>query len=130
MENELSHKIIGAAIEVHKVLGGPGFLESIYESALCPELVLQGCKIQRQLPIDVLYKGTKIKDPFFIGIVVDNEVIIEVKVTEKNHSLFESQVLTYLRLTGKRLGLVINFGNTYVKAGICRIVNGLCDDFY
>ena len=125
MENEISHKIIGAAIEVHKTLGGPGLLESIYEAALCQELVLQGLQIQRQLAVQVIYKGISIKDQLYLDILVDNKVIIEVKATEKNNSLYESQLLTYLRLTGMKLGLLINFNNYQIKDGITRIVNGL-----
>ena len=125
MENELSYKIIGAAIEVHRTLGGPGLLESIYEAALCHELTLQGLQIQRQLPVQVIYKGIMIKDPLYVDILVDKKVVIEVKATEKNHPIYETQVLTYLRLSGVKLGLLINFGNSQVKDGIARIVNGL-----
>jgi GxxExxY protein len=125
MENEISNKIIGAAIEVHRTLGGPGLLESIYEAALCHELRLQGLQIQRQVPIEVIYKDVKIKEPLYIDILVEDKVIIEVKATEKNNLIFETQILTYLRLTGKKLGLLINFGEIYVKNGIKRIVNGL-----
>ncbi len=125
MENELSGEIIGAAIEVHRTLGGPGLLESIYEAALCHELMLRGIKHKRQLPVPVVYKRITIRDPLFIDILVENEVIIEVKATEKNHPIHETQVLTYLRLTGKKLGLVINFGCSHVRDGIFRVVNGL-----
>lgn len=125
MENELSHIIIGAAIEVHRVLGGPGLLESVYEAALCHELTLLGLPIKRQFPVPVIYKGMVIKDPLFIDILVDNKVIIEVKATEKNIPIYATQVLTYLRLTDIKLGLVINFGNAYVKDGIVRVVNDL-----
>jgi GxxExxY protein len=125
MENELSHKIIGAAIEVHRTLGGPGLLESIYESALCYELSLQGLNVQRQLAIPVLYKGSFIKDPLYVDVIVENKVIVEVKATEKDHPIFETQTLTYLRLTGIKLGLLINFGKDHVKDGISRIVNNL-----
>lgn len=125
MENDLSHKIIGASIEVHRTLGGPGLLESIYEAALCHELALRGLRIQRQWPVYVTYKGVAIRDPLFIDILVEDSVIIEVKATEKNHPIYETQVLTYLRLTGIKLGLLINFGNSHVKDGVSRIVNGL-----
>lgn len=125
MENEIAHKIIGAAIEVHRTLGGSGLLESIYESALCHELTLQGLQIQRQLPVQVVYKGTTIRDPLFLDILVNNKVIIEIKATDKNHPIYETQLLTYLRLTGIKLGLLINFGNNRVKDGIARVVNGL-----
>lgn len=125
MENELARAIIGAAIEVHRTLGGPGLLESVYEAALCHELTLQGLKIQRQLPVHVVYKGVAIKEPLYVDILANQKVIIEVKATEKNHPIFETQVLTYLRLTSIKLGLLINFGNSHVKDGIARVVNGL-----
>jgi GxxExxY protein len=125
MENELSNKIIGAAIEVHRALGGPGLLESVYEAALCHELMLQGIKYKRQLAVPVVYKGITIRDPLFIDILVEGEVVVEVKAVEKNHPIYETQVLTYLRLTDKKLGLVINFGSSRVKDGIFRVVNGL-----
>lgn len=125
MENELSHEIIGAAIEVHRTLGGPGLLESIYEAALCHELTLRGLCIQKQLPVQVVYKGIAIKDPLYVDILVENKVIVEVKATEKIHPVYEMQVLTYLRLTGVKLGLLINFGHHHVKDGISRVVNEL-----
>jgi GxxExxY protein len=125
MENELSNRIIGAAIEVHRTLGGPGLLESIYEAALCRELTLQGFSIQRQKPVQVSYKGEIIKDPLFVDILVNDKVVVEVKATEKNYPVYEAQVLTYLRLTGIKLGLLINFGYSYVSDGISRVVNGL-----
>jgi len=125
MENELSHKIIGAAIEVHRVLGGPGLLESVYEAALCRELCLQGFNIQRQLAVPVVYKEEEVKDPFYLDILVDDKVIIEVKASEQEHSIYKAQLLTYLRLTKKKLGLLINFGQKYVKDGIFRVVNDL-----
>ena len=123
-ENPLSYKIIGAAIEVHRTLGGPGLLESIYESALCHELCLHGLKVRSQVPIEVNYKGMKIKDPLFLDILVDDCLIVEVKATEKANPIHEVQLLTYLRLTGLRLGLVINFGAKQVKEGIKRVING------
>jgi GxxExxY protein len=123
-ENPLSYKIIGAAIEVHRTLGGPGLLESIYESALCHELSLQGLKISSQVPVEVKYKGVKIRDPLFLDILVDNRIIVEVKATEKENLIHEVQLLTYLRLTGLRLGLLINFGARQVKEGIKRVING------
>jgi GxxExxY protein len=123
LENTLSYKIIGAAIEVHRTLGGPGLLEKIYESALCHELTLQGLRVQTQVPIDVNYKGCKIRDPLFLDILVDDRIIVEVKAAVKEHP-HEVQLLTYLRLTGLRLGLVINFGSRHLKDGISRVVNG------
>jgi GxxExxY protein len=125
MENEISYKIIGAAIEVHRLLGGPGLLESIYESALCHELTLNGLKIQRQKHIPVIYKGVMIRESYLLDILVENKVIIEVKATEKEFEIHKAQLLTYLRLTNIKLGLLINFGRSCVKDGICRVINGL-----
>lgn len=120
-EDELSHQIIGASIEVHRTLGGPGLLESIYESSLCHELMLRGLHVQRQRCVQVIYKGVTIREPLFVDILVENKVLVEVKATEKNHPIYETQVLTYLRLTGIKLGLLVNFGAPYVKDDISRI---------
>jgi GxxExxY protein len=125
MENEISHKIIGAAIEVHKVLGGPGLLEGVYESCLCRELAIRGLKTERQLAVPVLYKNSVVREPLYIDILVEGVVIVEVKATEKLHPIYEVQLLTYLRLTGKKLGLLVNFGQQHIKGGITRVVNGL-----
>lgn len=126
MENELSHHIIGAAIEVHQVLGGPGLLESIYEAALCYELTSRGLQIQRQCPVIISYKGEIIKESIFADILVNEKVIIEVKATEHNHPIHKTQLLTYLRLTNLKLGLLINFGiGPQLKEGISRVINGV-----
>lgn len=125
MENEISHKIIGAAIEVHKILGGPGLLEGVYESCLCHELALRGLKTERQLAVPVIYKNSVVREPLYIDILVEGIVIVEVKATEKLHPIYEVQLLTYLRLTGRKLGLLVNFGQQYVKDGITRVVNDL-----
>lgn len=124
IEDELSNKIIGACIEVHKTLGGPGLLESIYEAALCHELKLRGLRIHQQKPVQVIYKGESIKEPLFIDILVEGRVLIEVKATEKNHPIYETQILTYLKLSKLKLGLLVNFGSNYVKDGISRVING------
>lgn len=125
MENEISHKIIGAAIEVHRILGGPGLLEGVYESCFCHELLLRGLKIERQLAVPVSYKGTAVREPLYIDILVQGIVIVEVKAVEKLHPIHQIQLLTYLRLTGRKLGLLVNFGQEYVKDGITRVVNRL-----
>ncbi|MBA3956984.1 MAG: GxxExxY protein [Parachlamydiaceae bacterium] len=124
-EDEISHKIIGAAIEVHRVLGGPGLLESVYESSLCHELNLRGLQIQKQLVVPVKYKNTVVRDSLILDILVESKVIIEVKATEKEHAIHKTQLLTYLRLTGIKLGFLINFGQPSVKEGIHRVVNNL-----
>src|SRR5262245_32892536 len=95
MENEISHKIIGAAIEVHRILGGPGLLEGVYESCLCYELALQGLKTERQLAVSVIYKNSVIREPLYIDILVEGIVIVEAKATEKLHPIYEVQLLTY-----------------------------------
>jgi GxxExxY protein len=125
IENAISYEVIGAAIEVHRTLGGPGLLESIYESSLSHELVLRGLKVQKQLIVPVKYKDVVVREPLCLDLLVENKVIIEVKATEKEHAIHQAQLLTYLRLTGKKLGLLINFGQDCVKNGIVRVVNGL-----
>ncbi len=124
MEDELSFKIVGAAIEVHRHLGGPGLLESIYESALCQELLLKGMRVKRQLPVTVKYKDVVIRDPLYLDILVEDKVIVEVKAVEKDNPIFKTQLLTYLRLTDLKLGLIINFGKYQVRDGVHRIING------
>lgn len=122
--NNITHNIIGAAIEVHKVLGGPGLIESVYESCLCQELILRGLTVKRQLSVPVMYKGSLVRDPLFIDILVDESIIIEVKAVENLHPIHEVQLLTYLRLTDRRLGLLINFGQESIKSGVRRVING------
>ena len=126
-ENELSHVIIGAAIEVHKELGGPGLFEDIYEEALCAELALRGIQVERQIEIPVVYKGKRLNKKYRLDVLAEDLVIVEIKATEEHHPIHEVQLLTHLRLTGKKLGLLINFGQQYLKNGIHRIVNGLED---
>jgi GxxExxY protein len=124
-EDEISYKVIGAAIEVHKTLGGPGLLEGVYESCLYYELKLRGLKVERQVRVPVTYKGEEVREPLVIDLIVEDKLIIEVKATEKDSPIHEVQLLTYLKLTGKKLGLLINFGRKSVKEGTSRVVNGL-----
>lgn len=124
-ENELSKIIIGAAIEAHRQLGGAGLLEDVYEEALCHELESQGILVARQLSVPVTYKGKRLKKPLTLDVLVGDKVIVETKACEKYNPLFGAQLLTYLRLSGKKLGLVINFGEERVSNGIHRVVNGL-----
>jgi GxxExxY protein len=121
--NFLSGQILDAAIEVHRVLGGPGLLESVYEEALAFELELRGHKVETQKAIPVTYKDRSIKQPLFLDLLVSDEIIVEVKSSEKFNPVFKAQLLTYLRLTNRSLGLIINFGEKYVKDGFHRIVN-------
>ena len=124
-ENELSNIIIGAAIDVHKELGGPGLLEDVYEECLCDELSLRKVEVDRQIDVPIVYKGKRLKKPLTLDVLVGDKVIVEAKAAEKHNPIFEAQLLTYLRLTGKKLGLVINFGEKRVTDGIRRVVNGL-----
>jgi len=124
-ENEISRIIYEAAIEVHKTLGGPGLLESIYEEALAYELTLRGLNVSRQMQVPVIYKNFKLTESLVIDILVEDKVIIECKATNQYNQIFEIQTMTYLRLTGLKLGMIINFGEPLVKNGIHRVVNNL-----
>jgi GxxExxY protein len=124
-ENQLSQIIVDAAIEVHRTLGGPGLLESIYRDALTIEIQSRGAMIEREKLVPVKYKGHVISTPLRLDLLVGGLVVVECKAVTSYNSIFESQVLTYLRLTGLKLGLVINFGQRLVKHGIHRVVNGL-----
>lgn len=127
-ENDLSHIIIGAAIEVHRVLGGPGLLEDIYEEALCFELQLRGIRVQRQVNVPVVYKGHVLGELYRIDLLVEEKIIVECKAVEDDHPIHRAQCLTSLNVTGRNLGLVINFGRQKVKVGIHRVVNEFSED--
>ena len=122
-ENELSYQIISAAIEVHRILGGPGLLEAVYEEALAWELNERKFEVERQKVVPITYKGVQLATPLCLDLVVNNLVIVECKATTEYNKIFETQTMTYLKLTGLKLGLVINFGEKYVKNGIHRVVN-------
>ena len=124
-ENEVSRVIVEAAIEVHRELGGPGLLEGVYEEALVEELQMRGMRIERQQPVPINYKGKVLATPLRLDLRVNDLVLVECKAVLAHNKLFESQILTYLRLTGLKLGLVINFGQRLVKDGVHRVVNGL-----
>ena len=124
-ENEISKVIVDAAIEVHRTLGGPGLLESVYQEALAWELILRGQKVEREKQVSLLYKNHQLATPLKIDLLVGEFVIVECKATSEYNPIFESHTLIYLRLTGLKLGLVINFGERLVKNGIHRVVNGL-----
>ena len=116
-------EVIGAAIEVHNFLGGPGLRERIYEESLCQELRMRGLSAIRQLPVPITYKGMQLRYPLILDILVGNSLIIEVKATEENSPLHRSQLLTYLRLSGLPTGLVINFGQGLIKHGLMCVHN-------
>jgi GxxExxY protein len=124
-ENEISKVIVDAAIEVYRELGGPGLLESVYEEALVEELTRRGLKVERQLQVPIIYKGKQLASPLRLDLKVNGLVLVDNKAVTDWNPIFEAQMLTYLRLTGLKLGLVINFGERYVKNGIHRVVNGL-----
>jgi GxxExxY protein len=124
-ENEISRVIVLSAIEVHRTLGGPGLLESVYEEALVYELALRGLLVERQVEVPIYYKGVLLAHPLRLDIRVEHKVLVECKAQTNYNPITENQLLTYLRLTNLRLGLVINFGERYVRDGIHRVVNDL-----
>ncbi len=117
---ELSERVIGAAIDVHRELG-PGLLESAYEACLCRELQLRGLQYQRQVELPVTYKGVLLDCGYRIDVVVEQKLVIEVKAVEKVMPIHEAQLLTYLRLSRMRVGLLINFHSTILKDAIKRL---------
>ena len=126
-ENELSYKIIGAAIEVHKNIG-VGLLENAYETALAYELKLLGLNVKQQVSLPLQYKGMTVENAYKIDLIVEDKVIIEVKSVQELNSISHAQVLTYLKQSNIKLGLLINFNTELIKYGIHRIVNNLTDE--
>ena len=122
LENEISGKIIGAAIEVHKMLG-PGLLESAYEECLCCEMQLRGIKFERQVPLPLNYKGVNLDCGYRLDLLVEDKVIVELKTVEAIAPIHEAQILTYLKLRDIRLGLIINFNVRLLVEGRRRFVN-------
>lgn len=123
-ENDLSYLVIGSAIEIHKNVG-PGLLESAYENALAYELRDKGLDVKQQVPMPFVYKEVKLEVGYRIDLIVENKLLIEVKSIDTLAPVHFSQLLTYLRLSDKRLGLLINFKSKYLKDSIHRIVNNL-----
>jgi GxxExxY protein len=122
--NKLSSEIIGAAIGVHKALG-PGLLESAYEECLCHELSLQSLSFERQRPLSVRYKGIQLDCSYRLDAVVENSIILELKACEKIEPIHLAQLLTYLKLSGLNLGLILNFNVPTMRDGIVRVANEL-----
>lgn len=122
-ENQISEKIIGAAIEVHRQIG-PGLIEKIYENALCHEFHLRGIDFKRQRPVSVFYKGVKISDDLWLDLLVEDKLIVDLKAKEQVTPFDKAKLLTYLRLSDLRLGLIINFHEVILKNGIKRVING------
>jgi GxxExxY protein len=124
--NKLSSEIIGAAIEVHKSLG-PGLLESAYEECLTHELGLREISVEKQVPMPVVYKGKKLDCGYRLDMIVENAIILELKSCDKIEQIHKAQLLTYLKLSDCRLGLLLNFNVPVMKDGIVRVVNELAE---
>lgn len=125
---ELSGKIIGAAIEVHRELG-PGLLEGIYERCLVMVLREKGLRVEQQVAVPVHFRGQQLGANLRLDLIVDGRIIVEVKAVEFIHDSHKAQTLTYLKMTGCKLGLVINFGQRLLKEGVERVVNGLDEEW-
>jgi GxxExxY protein len=122
--NSITEKVIGCAIEVHRSIG-PGLLESAYEECLCYELSQHGLSFERQVPLPVIYKAVKLDCGYILDIIVEDLVILEIKAVERIMPIHEAQLLSYLKMLDKRVGLILNFHMSIMKNGIKRIVNNL-----
>ena len=123
-ENDIGSEIVAAAILVHRELG-PGLLEIVYEAALAHELTQRGMRVQRQVPVPVVYRGIRFDEGFRADLIVEDKVVVELKSVERTNPAHRKQIQTYLRLTGCKLGYLLNFGAALMKDGITRAVNGL-----
>jgi GxxExxY protein len=123
-ENEIAHAVVQAAFQIHRELG-PGLLESVYEVLLAHALTKVGFAVERQKPISILFRGVRFDEGFRADLIVNGKLLIELKSVEALANLHKKQILTYLRLTGLRLRLLINFNSALIKDGIKRISNGL-----
>ncbi len=121
--NLLSGQILDSAIEVHQILGGPGLLEAVYEEALVHEFRLRNMVVERQKLVPIRYKDCLLKKALVLDLLVNQTIIIEIKSVEEFNPIYHSQLLTYLRLMNLPLGLIINFGERYIKNGFHRVVN-------
>ena len=121
-DNELTYEIRGAIFDVYNALG-PGLLESVYEEALVYELQQRGLKVDRQMEVPIIYKGSELKTPLRLDILVENQIIVELKSVEEMKPVFAKQLLTYLRLLDKHVGLLVNFSTNNIRENIKRIVN-------
>ena len=124
--NQLTERVIGACIEIHRALG-PGLLESAYEECLCYELSRAGIKFERQKPLPVHYKAVNLECGYRLDLVIEKKLIVELKAVDEIAPIHEAQLLTYLKLSGLTLGLLINFNVPVLKAGIKRIANNFED---
>jgi GxxExxY protein len=126
-ENEIGRVVVDAAIAVHRALG-PGLLESVYEAVLADELVERGLTVARQVIIPIFYKEKQIDEGYRADILVEDRVVLELKSIEAIRDVHKKQLLTYLKLSGKKLGVLLNFGEVLMKKGIVRVVNGLPEE--
>ena len=126
MEDAIAKEIVDAAYHMHTAIG-PGLLESVYEAVLASELQKRGLRVDRQYPVPVVYKGTRFEMGFRADLVVEDKVIVEIKSIAEIAALHRTQLLTYLRMADKRLGLLINFNVVLIKDGITRIANGMTE---
>ena len=125
-EDRITNRIIGAAIEVHRVLG-PGLLESAYEECLCYEFSQRELQFRRQVPLPVAYKGIKLACGYKMDLLIEDLVVVELKTVESLLRVHSAQLLSYLRLSGKPVGLLINFNSPTIKGGLKRIVNNFSE---
>jgi GxxExxY protein len=123
-ENEIAKVIVDTAFQIHKRLG-PGLLETVYEVVLAHGLKRRGLKTERQVPVSIVFEGLTFDEGFRADVIVEDKVIVELKSIEKVLPVHKKQLLTYLRLSDKRLGLLINFGSELIRDGISRVVNNL-----
>ena len=121
-DDELTYEIRGAIFDVYNELG-PGLLESVYEEALAFEFKERGLKVERQVEVPIQYKGNELKTPLRLDLLIENQIIVELKSVEEMKPVFAKQLLTYLRLLDKRVGLLVNFNSSNIREGIKRIVN-------
>ncbi|HEY2856366.1 MAG TPA: GxxExxY protein [Gemmatimonadaceae bacterium] len=120
--NSISGTVIDSSIEVHSALG-PGLLEGPYEKCLAHELRSRGLRVEQQVPIPILYKGLRLTNTYRIDLLVEEEIVVELKIVKKLHELHQAQLLSYLKLMKKRVGLLINFHSLHLREGIKRMVN-------
>jgi len=125
-ENEIGTRLVEHAIHIHRTLG-PGLLESVYEAILARRLERDGLSVLRQRPIPIVFEGERFDEGFRADLVVDGKVIVELKSVEQLHAAHKKQLLTYLKLTGIRLGYLLNFGDEVMRNGITRVINGKLD---
>ena len=126
-ENEIGRIVVDSAIAVHRGLG-PGLLESVYEAVMARELERRGLRVERQVPMTIWYDGMTFDEGFRADILIEGKVILELKSVERVTPAHKKQIQTYLRLTGCKLGYLLNFGEAVMKNGITRVVNGLVEE--